>query len=327
MRYLITGGAGLIGSHLTEKLLADENNSVRVFDNLSSGNLANLKTIKSGPRLTVVEGSILDIEGLAKASQNIDFIFHMAASLGVRNVIESPVECLENNFEGTKNVLRQALKRNIPVLYASTSEVYGKSPQPVLREDGDCLYGPPSTPRWGYALSKFLDELIATHLWRTEGLPTIGVRFFNVTGPRQTLQAGFVLPNFIQQALKNEALTIYGTGKQIRSFTHVKDAVNAIVKLSKTPKAHGEVFNIGSTNSITVEELAQKVVKLTKSVSKIRKIPYEEVFGKHFEDIPKRVPSLEKLCSVINFKPQYNLDQIIIDTANWIKGQEELNER
>lgn len=327
MKYLITGGAGLIGSHLTEKLLTDENNSVRVLDNFSSGNFANLKTVKSDPRLTIVEGSILDAKGLAKAFQNIDFIFHLAASLGVKNVVENPVECVENNFEGTKNVLCQALKQNIPVLYASTSEVYGKSPQPVLREDGDCLYGPPATPRWGYALSKFLDELIAIHLWRTKGLPTIGVRFFNVTGPRQTLEAGFVLPNFIQRALKNEALTIYGTGKQIRSFTHVKDAVDAVVKLSQTPKAHGEVFNIGSTNSITVEELAQKVIKLTKSASKIEKIPYEKVFGKHFEDIPKRIPSLEKLRSVIDFKPQYNLDQIIIETSDWIKEQEGFNER
>ena len=225
MRYLITGGAGLTGSHLTEKLLADKSNSVRVFDNFSSGNLANLETVKSNPRLTITEGSILDVKELAKVSRNGDFIFHLAASLGVKNVVENPIE------------------------------------------------------------------------------------------------AGFVFPNFIQQALKNETLTIYGTGKQIRSFTHVKDSVEAIVKLSQTPQAYGQVFNVGSINSTTIEGPAQKIIELTNSASKIKKIPYEKVFGKNFEDIPKRMPSLEKLRSVIKFTPQYNLDQIILETANWIKGQ------
>jgi UDP-glucose 4-epimerase len=319
MKYLITGGAGLIGSYLTERLLADENNSVRILDNFSSGNSKNLEAVQSNPCLEIVEGSILKAENLVEASQNIDFIFHMAASLGVKNVVENPVECLENNFEGTKNVLSQALKRKIPVLYASTSEVYGKSPEPVLSEDGDCLYGPPSISRWGHALSKFLDELIAIHLWRTEGLPTIGVRFFNVVGPRQNPNAGFVLPNFVRQALKNEPLTIYGTGKQIRSFTYVQDAVEAVVKLAQTPEAYGEVFNVGSEQSVTIEELAYRIVELTKSTSVIKKIPYEDVFGKHFEDISKRIPSLAKLRSVIEFTPRYNLDQIITETAEWTR--------
>jgi len=321
MKYLITGGAGLIGSHLVERLLTDKNNLVRVFDNFTFGNLANLDTVKSNPRLTVSSGDVLNTNKLSKAAQNVDFIFHLAASLGVKNVVENPIECLENNFEGTRNVFSQAIKQKVPVLYASTSEVYGKSPEPVLCEDSDCFYGPPATSRWGYAISKFLDELVAMHLWRKEKLPTIGVRFFNVVGPRQNPHAGFVLPNFVQQALRNEPLTIYGSGKQIRSFTYVKDAVEAAVKLSQTPKAYGEIFNVGGDQPVTIEDLARRVVALTKSASVVKRIPYEDVFGKHFEDIPKRIPSLVKLRSAIDFSPQYDLDEIIIEIANWFKKQ------
>jgi len=319
MRYLITGGAGFIGSHLVKKLLADKENSVRVLDNFSSGNLSNLDAVKNSPRLSVVQGSILDRKELAQTFRNIDFVFHLAASLGVKNVVENPLLCLENNLSGTNNVLQQALESQTPVLYASTSEVYGKNPDLPLREDGNCVYGPPSVSRWSYAAAKMLDELIAICLWRKDKLPTIGVRFFNVVGPHQNLDAGFVLPNFVQKALAEEDLTIYGDGQQVRSFTHVKDAISAIVKLSRTPKAHGEVFNVGNNESMTIEGLAHKVIGLTGSSSKIKKFSYEEIFGKDFEDIQARVPSLEKLRSVIDFKLQYGLDQIILETAKWIK--------
>lgn len=321
-RYLVTGGAGFIGSFLTENLLTNPANTVCVLDNFSSGSIANLKTVKSNPRLSIIEGSILNKKKLIQALKNIEFVFHLAASLGVKNVIENPLECLENNLIGTKNVFNQTLKQKVPVLYASSSEVYGKSKDLPFCEDGDCVYGPPTISRWGYAVTKLLDELTAICLWREKRLPTIGVRLFNIVGPRQSLDAGFVLPNFIQKALKGEDLVIYGTGQQERTLTHVNDAIDAIIKLSQTPKSFGEIFNVGSTNLITVEGLAKKVVKLAGSSSKIKKVPYKTIFGEHFEDMKTRIPSLKKLHSITGFKPRYNLDQIILDTIDWIKNNQ-----
>ena len=293
MRALITGGAGFIGSHLAESLIG-QGHSVSVLDDLSTGRLENIEHLQHHPRFACTIGSVMDEAVLGRLIEHADVVFHLAAAVGVRLVIERPVHTIETNVHGTETVLRHARRHGKLVLVASTSEVYGKSAKLPFREDADLVMGPPSKTRWGYATSKLLDEFLALGYWKEYQSPVIVVRFFNTVGPRQSARYGMVLPNFVRRALRGEPITVHGDGTQTRSFTWVGDVVSAVTALVQEPKAVGEVFNIGNGAEISIGDLALKVKAMTGSDSPIERVPYNQVFDDSFEDMPRRVPDIDE---------------------------------
>ena len=310
MRALITGGAGFIGSHLAEHLLA-RGDEVLVLDNLSTGSIDNIAHLKGHPGFDYTIDSVSNGPLVAELIDRSDVVFHLAAAVGVKLIVEQPVHTIETNVHGTEVVLKHASKKKKLVFIASTSEVYGKSADVPFREDADLVLGPTAKHRWAYACSKLIDEFLALAYWKERKLPVVVVRLFNTVGPRQTGQYGMVLPTFVRQALNGEPITVFGDGTQSRSFTYVGDVVDALAKLAREPKAIGEVFNIGGTDEIAIGELAERVRSLTGSRSPIRFVPYDEAYEAGFEDMPRRVPEIAKVRGLIGFEPRVSLDDII----------------
>jgi UDP-glucose 4-epimerase len=310
MKYLITGGAGFIGSHLADALLA-QGDQVAVIDDLSTGSMRNIAHLRGRPGFSYAIGSMMNRPLLAEMVDEADAIFHLAAAVGVKLIVESPVRTIETNIQCTELVLALAARKAKPVLIASTSEVYGKSQDIPFRESGDLVMGCTTRGRWSYACSKAIDEFLAIAYWREKRLPTVVVRLFNTVGPRQTGQYGMVIPRFVTQALAGEPLTIYGDGKQTRCFTHVSDTVRALVGLMECPAAVGEVFNVGSTHEISMLELADRVRERTGSASELVFIPYAVAYEENFEDMPRRVPAVEKIRGAIGWTPQVSIDQTL----------------
>jgi len=319
MKFLITGGAGFIGSHLTEELL-NSGNKVCVLDNLSTGRLENVAHLESNPNFELVIGTILNESLLDKLVEKCDAILHLAAAVGVELIVKKPLESLTTNIKGSEMVLEMAYRYHKKILITSTSEIYGKNINGPLKENDDRILGSPLKTRWSYSTAKAVDEMLAYIYWKEKNVPSIIVRLFNIVGPRQTGAYGMVMPRFISQALKNEPITVYGTGKQTRCFLHVKDAVNALIKLIDKPKAIGEVFNVGSQEEINIEQLAREITKLTNSKSKIDYIPYEKAYEEGFEDMQRRVPDITKINKLIEFKPTYTLPEIIKDIVKYLKN-------
>jgi len=322
---LVTGGAGFIGSHLVERLLNDSKRVV-VIDDLSTGRLENLRAVKSHPGLRLVQSKISACAELPKLAANAEFIFHLAATVGVELVVKSALHVLEASFRETQILLRAAATNRTPLLLTSTSEVYGKSAKPAFGEDDDLLIGPPGQSRWSYACSKLSDEFLALAYAREKNLPVTIARLFNTVGPRQTGRYGMVLPRFIAAAKKNEPLKVFGNGRQTRCFCHVRDAVEALVRLQNCPKARGEIFNIGGTEEISILKLARLVVKTLDSKSKIQLIPYAKAYGPvpkssgvtgapEFDDMRRRKPMVKKLERFVKFCPRTPLREIIRLTA------------
>jgi UDP-glucose 4-epimerase len=310
VRALITGGAGFIGSHLAEALLG-RGDKVLVLDNLSTGSIDNIAHLKGQPGFEYFIDTVENEPLLAELIDRSDIVFHFAAAVGVKLIVEQPVHTIETNVHGTEIVLKLANKKKKLVVIASTSEVYGKSNDVPFREDSDLVMGPTPKHRWAYACSKAIDEFLALAYWKEKKLPVIIVRFFNTVGPRQTGQYGMVIPNFVQQALAGRPITVFGDGKQSRSFTHVADVVGALLKLSNEPKAIGQVINLGNTQEVTIEKLAERVRELAGSKSPIKYVPYDEAYESGFEDMPRRVPDLSKAEAMIGYKPRHALDAIL----------------
>lgn len=308
MRYLITGGAGFVGSHLTEALLA-RGDEVAILDNLSTGAAANLAGFED--RVSLVRGSVLDPLLVDEHVESVDVVVHLAAAVGVRLIVEKPLRSFITNIKGTENVLEAAHRYRRQVLIASTSEVYGKSLGDPFKEDDDRLIGSNKVSRWGYSTSKSVDEVLAFAYHRERDLPTVIVRLFNTVGPRQTGAYGMVLPNFVRQAISGEDLTVYGDGKQSRCFCHVRDVVRGLIGLLDEPSAEGDVFNVGSTEEITILELAQRVIDIAGSSSTIELIPYSEAYEEGFEDMRRRVPDTSKINQAIGWSPECDLGDII----------------
>ncbi len=316
MRILITGGSGFIGSHLADAYVA-RGDEVFVIDDLSTGSIENIRHLKEHPRFHYTVDSVQNQPVLAELIDSCDVVFHLAAAVGVRLVVESPVQTIETNVRGTEVVLSMANKKKKKVLIASTSEVYGLSEQVPFREDGNLVMGATTKGRWSYACSKAIDEFLALAYWREKKLPTVIVRLFNTVGPRQTGQYGMVIPTLVKQALANRPLTVYGTGEQTRCFAYVLDVVYALMKLMEHPDAVGEVFNVGSTEEVSITTLAQRIRAITGSQSEIVYIPYGEAYEQGFEDMPRRVPDISKVCEFIGFAPQTSLDYIIQEVTNY----------
>ena len=320
-RVLITGGAGFIGSHLAESLVT-EGKEVFVIDDLSTGSLANIAHLRDNPNFHFTKGSILNSADLEPLVDQVDFIYHFAAAVGVELVVRSPVFTIENNIRGTENVLAAAAKRKTGLLLTSTSEVYGKSEHESFREDDDLLIGPPTFGRWSYACSKLLDEFLALAYWHEKKMPVFVVRLFNTVGQRQTGRYGMVVPRFVQAALRDEPITIHGDGKQTRCFCHVTDVVRALVALPKQPRAVGQVYNIGSTEEVSIHELARRVKRLTESRSDLRLIPYDQAYAKGFEDMRRRVPSIDKIYQLMGWRPTKSLDEILQQTIEFQRAED-----
>ena len=311
---LVTGGAGFIGSHLVERLLKD-GNSVLVIDDLSTGSLQNLAAVKSNSRLRIIKSKISSCAELPKLAAKADFIFHLAATVGVDLVVKSALHVLEASFHETQILLQAAAQHSTPLLLTSTSEVYGKSAKPTFNEDDDLLIGPPGQSRWSYACSKLTDEFLALAYAREKNLPVIVARLFNTVGPRQTGRYGMVLPRFIAAAKKNQLLRVFGDGQQTRCFCCVHDAVEALVRLQGCQKARGEIFNVGSTEEVSIVGLAKLVVATLGSKSKIELVPYDRAYAPGFDDMRRRKPHVEKLERFVKFRPQTPLKKIIRLTA------------
>jgi UDP-glucose 4-epimerase len=309
-KVLITGGAGFIGSHLAEVLVA-KGKEVFVIDDLSTGSMENLHALQGHDRFHFVRGSVVDERVVAPVVGQVDFIYHLAAAVGVELVVHSPVFTIEDNVRGTEIVLAAAAKRGAGVLLTSTSEVYGKSERERFREDDDLLIGPPTFSRWSYACSKLLDEFLTLAYWREKQLPAYIVRLFNTVGQRQTGRYGMVLPRFMQAALRDEPLTIHGDGRQTRCFCHVTDVVRALVELPAQPRAVGQIYNIGSTEEISILELARRVRLLTESRSELRFVPYDQAYAKGFEDMRRRVPNIDKIYQLAGWRPAMSLDEVL----------------
>lgn len=320
MKSLVTGGAGFIGSHLCEELL-NRDEEVFVLDNLSTGSIDNITHIKDKKNFHLVVDSILNKPVLAELVQKVDTIFHLAATVGVKLIMERPVDTIENNVLGTENVLSLANMYQKKVLIASTSEVYGKHKEHKLSEMNNMVLGPTKKRRWAYACTKALDEFLSFAYYEEKKLPVVVVRFFNTIGPRQTGQYGMVVPKFIKSALSNNPITIFGDGTQSRSFTYVKDAVRAVLILIDKPEAEGDVFNIGDGREITILELAKKIKKITNSSSEVVFVPYDEAYGKGFEDMQRRAPDISKIRKFIKYEPSVNLDQVLEIIIQSLKAQ------
>lgn len=316
MRALITGGAGFIGSHLCERLL-EKGYEVDVIDNLSTGRKRNITHLLSNDKFEFFQTTIMNEWVLEDLINQSDVVYHLAAAVGVKLIIDKPVETIETNIRGTENVLKFANKARKKALIASTSEVYGKLPHDLLNESDDRQYGPTTAHRWSYAASKAIDEFLALAYHKEYNLPVIIARLFNTVGPRQVERYGMVLPNFVKQALTNVPITIYGDGKQSRSFTYVGDCVNVLMGLMESEEAPGQVFNIGNSIEITIEELAQRVKELSGSKSELKYIPYEEAYESGFEDMQRRCPDNSKIGKLLGYKPSISLDGLIKITIDY----------
>jgi len=316
MRALITGGAGFIGSHLTDELIK-QGHHVTVLDNLSTGRLQNVAHLDGNPGFQLIVDTVLNEYLVDKLVERCDVIFHLAAAVGVELIVKQPLESLTTNIKGSEIVLASAHRYRKKVLITSTSEIYGKNINGPLREGDDRILGSPLKTRWSYSTAKAVDEMLAYVYWKEKNVPTVIVRLFNTVGPRQTGTYGMVVPRFISQALKNEPLTVFGTGKQSRCFVHVRDVAWALIKLAGEPKAVGEVFNIGSQEEITIEHLAKEVIAITGSSSPIKHIPYEKAYEEGFEDMQRRVPDTSKINKLIGFKPSHTLKEIITDIIEY----------
>ncbi len=312
MKYLITGGAGFIGSHLCDSLIT-RGDEVVVLDNLSTGSEQNISKIQQ--KIEVIRGDVLDKKLVTNLISNCDYVVHLAAALGVLNIVNKPLQSLKTNIQGTETILEAADKFHKPVLLASTSEIYGKNGKVPLNEEDDRIIGHPLKSRWSYSEAKAVDESLAYFYYLENKLPIRIVRFFNTVGPRQVGHYGMVVPRFVSAALKNETLSVYGSGDQIRCFCHVDDAVKALMLVMDSDNAVGEVFNVGNNQQVTIMELAKKVIELTGSSSTIEKIAYEKAYPEGFEDMQRRVPDISKIKRVLGWTPEINLDQIIKDTA------------
>ncbi len=312
MRAFITGGAGFIGSHLADALIA-RGDKVTILDNMSTGSAKNIAHLQG--KIEVHEGDIRDKDLVENLVERSDIVFHMAAALGVKNIMEHTLESIDRNFNGSEIILHTATKFNKRLIIASTSEIYGKNPNQPLHEESDRVVGAPQKIRWTYADAKALEEAVAHTLHKTQGLKVTTVRFFNTVGPRQTGQYGMVIPRFIQSALKNEKITIYDDGSQSRVFCHVEDAVRAVISLSESDLTIGDYFNVGGVGETTIKELAAKVIGQTKSKSAIRFVPYSDAYPAGFEDMQRRVPDISKIKKAINWEPQHSLDSIIDSVA------------
>ncbi|HUL16668.1 MAG TPA: GDP-mannose 4,6-dehydratase [Terriglobales bacterium] len=310
MRYLITGGAGFIGSHLAERLL-DRGDRVVLLDNLSTGSVENIRSFKDSERLEYHLDSIENRHLVAELVDDADVVIHLAAAVGVRLIVESPVRTIETNVNGTQRILEAAAKKRKLVLTASTSEVYGKSTQVPFREEADLVLGPTTKGRWSYAASKALDEFLALSYWKEKKVPVIVVRLFNTVGPRQTGRYGMVVPNFVGQALDNAQISVYGDGKQSRCFCDVRDTVESLLRLMDVSRAVGEVVNVGNTEEISIEDLAKTVKLRTQSTSQIVYVPYDRAYEPGFEDMMRRVPCVDKLQTLTGFRPETPLSEII----------------
>ncbi|PID56721.1 nucleoside-diphosphate sugar epimerase [candidate division KSB3 bacterium] len=323
MKILITGGAGFIGSHLVELYLSEQH-EVFVIDDLSTGSIENIEHLKPNPRFHYFLDTITNQQLLRELIDKCDVIVHLAAAVGVQLIVESPVNTIETNIYGTELVLQYANLKKKKVLIASTSEVYGKSQNESFSEDDDLVMGATTKGRWSYACSKAIDEFLALAYWKERNLPIVVVRLFNTIGPRQTGRYGMVVPRFVRAALRNEPIPVYGSGGQTRCFTNVKDVVHALKLLLESEQAIGEIFNIGSTERISIENLAQKVRSMTDSQSEIVRIPYDKAYGEGFEDMLRRMPNVSKLRSVTGFVPETRLDTTLDDVITWVRAQEEV---
>ena len=316
MRVFITGGAGFIGSHLCDALLK-EGHQVSILDNMSTGSAANIAHIKD--QIEIHQGDIRDVALVEKAMAPADLVLHMAAALGVNTILENPIESVSTNFTGSEVVLNAATKLNKRIIIASTSEIYGKNPKQPLSETDDRVVGAPQKIRWTYSDAKALEEAIAHALFLTKQLKVTTIRLFNTVGPRQTGRYGMVLPRFVQSALKNDPITIYGDGTQSRVFCHVADAVRAILTIAMTDSTIGEVYNIGGVGETTIKQLAEKVIEQTKSTSTITYTPYDQAYTAGYEDMQRRVPDINKIKNAIGWSPENTLDLIIADVAAEMK--------
>src|SRR5437660_6430186 len=310
LRVLITGGAGFIGSHLSDAYL-QRGDEVFIIDDLSTGSIENIRHLKEHPRFHYTIENVHNQPVTAELVGQCDVIFHFAAAVGVKLIVEAPVRTIETNVHGTEVVLKHANKKKKLVVIASTSEVYGKSEDVPFREDADLVMGPTTKHRWAYACSKAIDEFLALAYWKERKLPVIIVRFFNTVGPRQTGRYGMVIPNFVAQAIAGDPITVFGDGTQQRAFTHVADVVDALLKLVVEPAAIGQVINVGNTEEITISRLAAHIRDLSGSSSPIKLIPYDEAYESGFEDMPRRVPDLTKIEKMIDYKTVHDLDEIL----------------
>jgi UDP-glucose 4-epimerase len=319
MKCLVTGGAGFIGSHLVESLLSDGHH-VTVIDDLSTGQIKNLDEVITNPKLEFIKGDILNLPELEYLVEKSDIVYHLAAAVGVELVVSDPVKTIVTNVHGTENILKGAARKGTRVLIASTSEVYGKSEKEIFSEDNDLLIGPSTHSRWSYACSKLLDEFYSMAYYRSIKLPIVVARFFNTVGPKQTGRYGMVIPRFVKNALEGTDLNVYGTGEQTRCFTHVHDSIKAI-KLLAESDISGEVFNVGSENNISINELAAQIIRLLNSKSKIKHISYDEAYEEGFEDMLHRYPDISKIQKSFDWKPTYSLNNIINDVADYYRAQ------
>ena len=314
-KVLVTGGAGFIGSHLSEKLL-DLGHKVLVIDDLSTGSLKNISRLRKNKSFQFTKGSVLDRKKMLSLVRRVDRIYHLAAAVGVKTIMEKPLNSFLSNLRGTEIVLELAMRHKTPVLFTSSSEVYGKNDSLPFKEEDDRVYGSAYNDRWGYAFAKAADEFLTLAYFKEKGLPAIVVRLFNVIGPRQTGAYGMVVPRFIKQALSNQSITIYGTGTQSRCFCDVADVAGALVKLMNSPKAYGQIFNMASEEEIKINDLAKLIKKLTDSESKIVHIPYQEVFGKDFADMSRRKADITKIGRLIGYRPRVTLEKSLKKIIN-----------
>jgi UDP-glucose 4-epimerase len=315
---LITGGAGFIGSHLAEALLSS-GESVTVIDDLSTGSIRNLDGCRNHPAFNYHIGSIMDVPLMAELVDRADCVWHLAAAVGVRLIVEKPVRTIETNIRGTEIVMNLVARKNKKVLITSTSEVYGKSSKVPFSEGDDLVFGSTTRPRWAYACSKAIDEFLALAYHNEQKLPVVIVRLFNTVGPRQTGQYGMVIPRFVQQALQGEPLTVYGDGSQSRAFAHVKDVVGALVALMNTAAAEGQVFNVGNDSEISISELARLVIERVGGNSQLQLVPFEEAYDSNFEDLARRVPDLSRLKSMVGYQPKYKTEQIVDEVIGYFR--------
>ena len=320
MRVLITGGAGFIGSHLADAYL-QRGDDVLIIDDLSTGTIENIRHLKNNPRFHYTIDSVHNQPVTAELVDQCDVVVHLAAAVGVKLIVESPVRTIETNVRGTEVVLALANKKKKRVMIASTSEVYGLSADVPFREDGNLVMGATTKGRWSYACSKAIDEFLALAYWREKKLPTTIVRLFNTVGPRQTGRYGMVIPTFVRQALAGRPITVYGNGKQTRCFGYVGDVVGALIKLMDRPDAVGQVYNIGSNEEISIFKLAQKVKELTNSESEIVFVPYDEAYEEGFEDMPRRVPDITKINELVGFRPEMTLEGILQSVISFHSGR------
>ena len=316
MHYLITGGAGFVGSHLGEELL-QRGHHVSIIDDLSTGTIHNIRHLKANPRFEYVIDTCANRPLLAELVDGADVVYHMAAAVGVRLIVESPVRTIETNIQATEIVLSLANKKKRPVFVASTSEVYGKSSDIPFREDGDLVMGATTKGRWSYACSKAIDEFLTIAYWKERKLPTVVARLFNTVGPRQTGQYGLVVPNFVRQALAGHPITVFGDGKQSRCFCHVNDVVRALIALMDKPEAYGNVFNIGNHEEVSILDLAKHVREAAQSKSEVVFVPYEKAYEEGFEDMPRRIPDTTKIRNLVGWQPTVALQQILADVVEF----------